>query len=144
MDTEDLLDTGPQRPAAVTAASVLLFLCALVILFINPIVAIVFGALSVLLFRGINLARITTWLFIAIGVLCLGGGQATRVASGMVEGPRSESAVPPWKWDLATVLDIATLIALIVVAILLALPSSGAFFRRPEEAWTPSTPSSTS
>jgi hypothetical protein len=138
--SEDQIGPEPsRRPVAVTAASALLFLCTVLVLFVNVFVAIVFAVLGVLVARGMNLARITTWAVVGLGVLCLGGGQITRGIMGWVDGPRTESAVPPWKWDIGTAIDIVTLLALVLVAILLALPSAHPFFRRPEDSWVPPT-----
>ena len=128
-----LLNAGLITWIGFTLASTLLFVCTALVLFINFLVAGVFAVLGVLVYRGNQIGRIVTWCVIGIGTLCLGGGQITRLTSSLVKGPRAESAVPPWKWDLGTALDIATLIVLIVVAVLLVVPASNRFFRRPQD-----------
>jgi hypothetical protein len=139
VDSEDQIGMVSKRPGVVTAASALLFLCAVMVVFINVLIAIVLVVLGVLVGMGMNVARIATWAVVGLGVLCLGGGQITRVMMGWVDGPRAESAVPPWKWDVGTALDIATLLGLVLAGILLALPSAHPHFHRPEESWVPPT-----
>lgn len=104
---------------------------------------VVLGALDL---RGKNPARIVTWVLAGIGVLCFCFASVGSVASGslMNSAPSSPNGVSPadiakqiadaepsWLQPTQTALAIVNLLALILVIILLALPASSRFFRKP-------------
>jgi hypothetical protein len=101
----------------------------------------VLGALDM---RGKNAARIVTWVLAGIGVLCFCLASVGGLASGAIlnSTPASPNGVsasdlakqikdaePSWLQPTQTALAIISLLALILVIILLALPASNAYFR---------------
>jgi hypothetical protein len=104
--------------------------------------------------RGRNGARITTWVIGGIALCCSGLGLAGTALTGSMNlgdttgGPtpaeverRLDEVLPSW-YDPATVtLTVISLLALLGAMILLALPASNAYFRKPAAAgWDPSLP----
>jgi hypothetical protein len=104
--------------------------------------------------RGRNGARITTWVLGGISLCCSGFGLAGTALSssmnfdssttGANTGPSSAEveaalnrAMPSWYEPLSTVLTVISLLAILGAVILLALPASNAFFRKPQPAWDP-------
>ncbi|GAA0564491.1 hypothetical protein GCM10010172_54940 [Paractinoplanes ferrugineus] len=102
--------------------------------------------------RGKNGARITTWVIGGIALCCFGaglGGNAVSSSlggsSGTTGGPTSdevqrrvEDALPSWYTPVSTAVSVISLLALLAVIILLALPKSNEFFRKqPATGWDP-------
>ncbi len=121
---------------------------------INVLFAAGLAVLAIFNNRGRNGARITTWVIGGISLCCGGLGLAgTALTSSMnlddtSGGPsaaeverRLDEVLPSW-FDAATVtLSVISLLALLGAMILLALPASNAFFRKPAAAgWDPSLP----
>jgi hypothetical protein len=125
------------------------------IVVINLLFAAGLAILGIFNNRGRNGARITTWVLGGISLCCSGLGLAgTALTSSMnldtsttgtnagptnaeVEAALSR-ALPSWFEPLSTVLTVISLLAILGAIILLALPASNAFFRKPQPAWDPS------
>ncbi|WP_018217899.1 hypothetical protein [Salinispora vitiensis] len=101
--------------------------------------------------RGMNPARIITWVVGGITLCCVGVGMASFAvgnmleidASGDVVSPeelnrRLEEVLPSWYEPVLT--GALGAIALLVALILLALPKSNEFFRKPQQQWEPPVP----
>ena len=101
--------------------------------------------------RGKNPARITTWVLAGIGLCCGAVGVIGSAASSSFNFGNSDSnmpdpadvqrqlsdALPSWFRPLTITLGVITLLALLAVIILLALPPANEFFRKPQPAWQP-------
>jgi hypothetical protein len=120
---------------------------------INLLIGLGFAVLSYFNSRGKNPSRIVTWVVGGISLCCLGlglGGTAmTRsMGTGSGTGPsqdevqrRINEAVPSWYTPLTTTLSVVALLAVLGAVILLALPASNEFFRKPAAAgWEPGMP----
>ncbi|MFI2708801.1 hypothetical protein ACH495_01535 [Micromonospora sp. NPDC018662] len=104
--------------------------------------------------RGKNASRITTWVVGGILFCCTGGSLLNGVSGGMMGGGntsgdlpstqevqrRLEDVLPSWFGPVSTLLGIVALLALLGALILLALPKSNEFFRKPKAAWEPPVP----
>lgn len=125
---------------------------------IGVVISVLFAAglvvLAIFNNRGRNGARITTWVIGAISLCCNGFGLAGTALTGSMNlddgsgGPsaaeverRLSEVLPSW-YDPATItLAVISLLALLGAMILLALPASNAYFRKPAAgAWDPSLP----
>jgi hypothetical protein len=112
------------------------------------------GALLVLALinnRGRNASRITTWVLGGISLCCTGAGLAGTAASssfGTSAGGESaaqsaelerqlEESLPSWWGPVTTTSSVIVLLAILVALILLALPASNEYFRKPQATWTP-------
>ena len=99
--------------------------------------------------RGKNGSRIATWIVGGILICCSGIGLVNNAAGGFIRGGpqngnmpspqdiqrRLEDALPSWYRPATTLLGVLALLALLVALILLALPKSNEFFRKPQPAW---------
>lgn len=106
--------------------------------------------------RGKNPARIVTWVLGGIFLCCTGFGLVSQLAGSALnmggdtaEGPSPaevqealSQALPSWYMPVVLGTSILTLLALLVALILLALPPSNEFFRKPEPVWQPPVPGS--
>lgn len=111
-----------------------------------------FVVLAIFNSRGKNASRIVTWVVGGIALCCTGFGIAgTALTSSM--GASGDGPDPaeiqdrindelPWSMPLSITTSVITLLALIAVLILLALPPSNEFFRKPAPAWEPPVPGS--
>jgi hypothetical protein len=104
--------------------------------------------------RGKQPARIVTWVVLGLSLCCGGYGLAGNATSGFgsntgnVEGAPSSSelqqmlkdGLPGWYQPLLVLLGVIALIAAVAAIILLALPASNQFFRKPEPVWEPPAP----
>jgi hypothetical protein len=121
------------------------------------VIAILFGVLFFILgslnLRGKQPARILTWVFGGLGVLCTGCGLGTSGLSGRLTSGTNASGVdvkaatdqinaakPSWLTPVSTTLAALILIALIAAIILLATPQSNAYFRKEQPAFDPAFP----
>ncbi|ASW57325.1 hypothetical protein CIK06_00755 [Plantactinospora sp. KBS50] len=116
--------------------------------------AVGFVVVGVLNGRGRNASRITTWVLAGIGVCCTGIGVAGSglgtsmggdtgngdVPSGAELQDRLSEVLPTWYTPLSVTLSVLALLALIAVIILLALPASNEFFRKPKPGFDPPIP----
>lgn len=114
---------------------------------IGLLLAAGFVTLGVLNGRGKNVARIITWVIGGLAVCCLGGGLALGAsgASNFGGGGNTTNApdpqdvqnavnaeLPSWSSGVTTLLGVIGLVAVLAAIILLLLPSSNAFFRKPD------------
>lgn len=122
---------------------------------ITLLLAVGLVVLAVLNNRGKNGSRITTWVVGGL-LLCCTGGSLLSGAAGSISGPvggsnadmpsqeeiqrRLDEALPSWYTPLSTLLGVVAVLALIAALVLLALPASNEFFRRPQPAWEPPVP----
>ena len=104
--------------------------------------------------RGKNASRITTWVVGGILFCCTGGSLLNGVSGGTMGGGntsgdlpsgqeiqrRLEDALPSWFAPVSTLLGVVALLALLGALILLALPKSNEFFRKPKAGWEPPVP----
>lgn len=109
--------------------------------------------LAVLNNRGKNAARIVTWVVGGIALCCTGLQFVSSVSSGSMGGRtngnvpsqeeinrRLDAVLPSWYNPLNTTLVVVGLLALLAALILLALPASNQFFRRPQHVPEPPVP----
>jgi hypothetical protein len=123
---------------------------------IGVIVAIGLVVLALLNNRGKNPARIVTWVFGGLFSCCTlatlslsAAGSALSPSSGDANLPDEaevqrmlEDRLPGWYTPVGTLLSVLALIAVLVALILLALPPSNEFFRKPQPVWQPPVPGS--
>jgi hypothetical protein len=103
--------------------------------------------LGLLVRKGKQPARIITWVIAGLGVLCLGCGLASSgLTSSIGSTPESKELqdrlaadIPAWQTAVSTTLNILSVLALVAVIILLALPASNDYFRKEQEVWVPPT-----
>jgi hypothetical protein len=126
---------------------------------IGVVVNILFAAglaiLAIFNNRGRQGARITTWVLGGVALCCSGLGLAGTAATNSLNldstgtgGPspseverRLSEALPSWYEPLSTTLSVISLLTILGAIILLALPASNAYFRKPAGAgWDPSMP----
>jgi hypothetical protein len=117
---------------------------------INLLIAIGLVVLAVLNNKGKNPARIVTWVLGGIGLCCagfglLGSGVNTSFGgSGDVDQEqleqRLEDALPSWYEPANLAVLVISILALAVALLLLALPPSNQFFRKPEQPFEPPPP----
>lgn len=122
------------------------------------IIAIGLVVLAVLNMKGKNASRIVTWVLGGIFLCCIGIGVVSGLAGGAMGAPGAptdsnapdpaevqrmlEERLPGWFFPVSTALSVISLIAILVALILLALPASNEFFRRPQPVWEPPMPGS--
>jgi hypothetical protein len=123
---------------------------------IGLLLAAAFIVLAIFNNRGKNASRIVTWVLGGISLCCGGFGVIGTLFSGSMNfgstgdgvpdaaeiQRRLEDALPGWYFPLSTTTAILSLLALIVALILLALPPSNEFFRKPAAVWEPPVPES--
>ena len=109
--------------------------------------------LSIFNNRGRRGARITTWVIGGLMFCCSGSGLAGTAITSSINldsgtGPspsevqaRLSEVLPSWYEPLSVVLTVISLLSILGAVILLALPTSNAFFRKPAAAgFDPSLP----
>jgi hypothetical protein len=123
---------------------------------IAVVMSVIFAALllvcGIFVGKGKQWARITTWVVGGLLVCCGIGGLAGNALQGMMPQPPSGSgpsqaeitqavqdATPGWITGVTTGVQLIGVLAALAVVILLALPPSHAFFRKPAPEWTPPT-----
>jgi len=125
-------------------------------IYINAALVLIIGVLYVILGvfvgKGKQWARITSWVIAGIAALCCYGGNLIgTAASGMLSGmggaqggvnqeeatKAMEALVPDWLGTLVLATNVVGLVAALAVIVLLLLPPSNPFFRKPEPQWTP-------
>jgi hypothetical protein len=131
----------PQGSSVATGVRVGLIATAIIYL----ILAVGIAVLATFNLRGSNVTRIITWVVAGLGVLCYScglvgtgvSGSLTNFSGGSVNGVdtaelarRVKAAQPSWLQPTTIVIDVIGLLAVILVIILLALPSSSAYFRK--------------
>jgi hypothetical protein len=143
----DAYTAPPPKPDQVAAGVRLVFIVIAAIYLLVAVGELILGLFTL---RGSNAARIVTWVFNGLVVLCFGclgalslGGNrnpgtitSTPNQDGVDPAKFSKAvtdAVPSWSGPTMGALLITTELALIVSIVLLALPASNAFFRRRQE-----------
>ncbi|MFC0530379.1 hypothetical protein [Phytohabitans kaempferiae] len=118
--------------------------------------AAAFVVLAIFNNRGKNASRIVTWVLGGVSLCCSGislAGSAVTSSmsfeSGQTDVPdaaeiqeRLEAALPGWYTPATIAISVISLLALLVALILLALPPSNEFFRKPAPVWEPPVPGS--
>lgn len=112
---------------------------------IYVLIAVVLVICGVFVAKGKQWARVTSWVFAGL-VLCCGLGNVISASIGSAfsgQGNQAEiqrrllDEMPGWVQPVNLVITIAWLLSAIAVIILLAMPPSHPYFRKPEAAWTP-------
>jgi hypothetical protein len=105
--------------------------------------------LGVFVAKGSQPARITTWVVAGLGVICTGctlvpgvssfGGQSDARADELSR--RMAEEIPRWSTVLDTATGLASVLAMIGIIILLAVPAANDYFRKEPtpEVWLPPT-----
>jgi hypothetical protein len=122
---------------------------------INLLIGLGFAALGYFNSRGKNPSRIVTWVIGGIAICCFGINLSGNALLGAMESAgtsdsstwqdddiqaRLDSALPSWFEPTTTALAAISLLAILAVVILLALPASNDFFRKQKASgWDPST-----
>ncbi|MEJ3743399.1 hypothetical protein WEI85_08940 [Actinomycetes bacterium KLBMP 9797] len=124
---------------------------------LSLIFAAAFVVLALFNNRGKNASRIVTWVLGGISLCCTGIGLAfTAAGNSMGMGSSSngnmpdpadvqrqlDDALPGWYTPISTIVSVLALLVMLVALILLALPPSNEFFRKPAPAWEPPVPGS--
>jgi hypothetical protein len=118
---------------------------------LNLLVAAGLVVLALLNNRGKNPARVVTWVVGGLTVCCSSIGLIGTAAFSNLSLPtepgmpsqaelqrRLEDALPGWAGPVTMVVGILALVALLGALLLLALPASNAFFRKPApQTWDP-------
>ena len=126
-----------------------------VVAYVGGVLSLVFAAafaiLGLLVGKGRNAARITTWVLAGISLCCGVFGLVGSAAGSLTQGGdsgsaidsaelarRIEAAVPSWSTPVTTTLAIVGVASSLALVILLALPASNDFFRKPADTgWEP-------
>jgi hypothetical protein len=106
------------------------------------IVVALFVLLAIFVLRGNNGMRITTWVIAGIGVLCtLCSVASSGISESMTTSSNStltdaqikalKDVSPAWERNTAVFIYVLIALALIAVIIMLAMPASNEFFRKP-------------
>jgi hypothetical protein len=114
------------------------------------LIAIGLVVLAVLNNKGKNPARIVTWVLGGIGLCCAGFGllssgiNTSFGGSGDIDQEqlqrRLEDALPSWYEPANLAILIVSILALAGALLLLALPPSNEFFRKPQQPFEPPPP----
>lgn len=115
------------------------------------LIAIGLGVLAIFNSLGKNGSRVTTWVFAGLGLCCnafsLTGSAASTLASGAADSSyqqaqieqQLETTLPSWYEAVGLLTTGVTVLGLLGAIVLLALPASNAYFRKPA-AWNPAMP----
>lgn len=106
--------------------------------------------------RGAQVARILTWVLGGIALCCTVVGFGTTLAgSALWDQSRKQdptlptwdeyqramySEVPGWYKPVTTLLGVLLVLAILLAIILLAMPASHPYFRKPQQEWEPPIP----
>jgi hypothetical protein len=121
---------------------------------IGAVVNLLFAAgltvLGLLDGRGRNVARIITWVVGGLSLCCLGLGLGSSALVSSVNGDTStggpsstevqdriSAALPSWYEGTTVTIAVVSLLAILAVIILLALPASNEFFRKQPAGFDP-------
>jgi hypothetical protein len=122
---------------------------------VGAVVQLLFAAgfvvLALLNSRGHNAARITTWVVGVLGLCCVGVSLGSGALNTMNTGSTGDapsgaeladrlSAEVGWLQPFTTATSLISLLALLAAMILLALPPSNEYFRKPQASWEPPVP----
>jgi hypothetical protein len=126
------------------------------------IFAVTLGVLGALDLAGKNWARICTWVFGGLGMVCCGCTSAVYAGLGLTNlaaqiegqsgpnasdpGPTTEEfmnavdrAIPEWYTMTLIGLGSIVVLSVLIAVILIALPAAGEYFRKPPIIWVPPT-----
>ncbi|MDQ7910325.1 DUF4064 domain-containing protein [Phytohabitans sp. ZYX-F-186] len=126
----------------------------IVVAVISLLFAAAFVVLAIFNNRGKNASRIVTWVLGGVSLCCSGvslAGSALTNSMNFDTGDsdvpdaaeiqrRLEDALPSWYTPVSITVAVLSLLALLVALILLALPPSNEFFRKPAPLWEPPVP----
>ncbi|MEV0456134.1 hypothetical protein [Catellatospora methionotrophica] len=142
-------EAGMAADLASTTASIVV-ITTYVVAGVYVLLAAFFVVLGMFVGRGKQWARITTWVFAGIGLCCVGFGLLSQSAGGSFgtsgsgagidqerAAERLTEAMPSWSTPVGLLLSVVMLLSMLAAIILLALPASNAFFRKPAPEWTP-------
>jgi len=103
------------------------------------IIAVLFVLMGVFVLRGRQGMRITAWVITGLGVLCSGIGLAGEGLAGSAAGADSSTTVdlPSWLTTTQRSLSVIDLLAFLAIIVLLALPASNPYFKKPMMAEPP-------
>jgi hypothetical protein len=146
----DYLKDDPQKDTIVASIQIVSY----VIAAIGLLFAIGWVILAVFVNRGRNAARITAWVLLGLSLCCGLGGLAGNALGSSMAGNnpggvdqaelnrRIADAQPDWYPAVGLVGGILSVLLVLAVIILLALPASNDFFRKPAAAvpWEPPVP----
>ncbi|MBB5870897.1 hypothetical protein F4553_004276 [Allocatelliglobosispora scoriae] len=116
---------------------------------ISAVIGVIYLVLAIFVGKGKNWARITAWVFGGLAICCnaLAAGSAatgsslTSTNSGGVDAEvvqeKLSEYIPTWVDPTSIGLAVVALLLALAVVVLLALPASNAYFRRPEPEWVP-------
>ncbi|GAB7041467.1 MULTISPECIES: hypothetical protein [Catenuloplanes] len=122
---------------------------------VNLLLAAGFVALAIFNNKGKNPSRVTTWVIGGLSICCTGFGLAGNAISGAMSGLATDmpsqsgmpdpeevnrqltDAIPAWVSPVTVVTSVLTLLFLLAVVVLLALPPANDFFRKPAAVWQP-------
>jgi len=128
--------TDPDHDVVMTAAKLSLGIS----IGINVLLTAVLFVLAIFNLRGRNGMRVTTWVIGGLGALCLGCATVGSVTGSAYQQNATGShaakinvndVLPRWAEATSLTLGIASLLGLAVAIILLAMPASNDFFRKP-------------
>lgn len=143
---EQLAASGAIDQATVDTMISLVQVFTFVITGIALVFAVIVAVLGIFNLRGKNGARVTTWVFAGLGLLCgmcsvasapfstdtnpamSGNTDATTQA---LNDAMSQIAIPGWYASTGIVLNVISLLLYLAIIILLLLPKSNEFFRKP-------------
>jgi MFS family permease len=144
---KDYVPEGTDRDSFLTVANISVYVgIGFAVLF-----AIAWAVLAVFDAKGNQPARIVTWVLGGIFLCCVSftliGAAAGNLLGGSAEttggidpdelNRRVEAATPGWASIVSTGSSVIQLLLVLAVVILLALPASHDFFRKPQEQWQP-------
>jgi hypothetical protein len=113
---------------------------------IDVLLAVLFAVIGALVLRGNRVGRILAWIFAGLGALCTAcltaaAGLSSQLTNSNTNGVdinalnnQINAAKPSYLTPVLTTVQVISLLALILVIILLALPASHPFFRKEPEA----------
>ncbi|HTJ39151.1 MAG TPA: hypothetical protein VL738_38490 [Dactylosporangium sp.] len=120
------------------------------------VIIVILVVLGYLVSRGNQVGRVLTWVFGGIAFCCsLAGLGSALFASALWDQARKQTPelptwseyqkivyadVPGWYMPLSTVLSIVLILSILVTIVLLALPASHPYFRKPQQEWEPPVP----
>ncbi|GAA1635275.1 hypothetical protein ACFQY4_45185 [Catellatospora bangladeshensis] len=148
-EIEDIYRQGGADPSMAESSAAIVMGAAYGGAVLTVVIAVLFVILGLFVNRGKQWARVTTWVIGGIGLCCCGFGLAGQAMTASLTGgsaggidqeeitKRLSEQMPDWTTGVSIVITVVQLLALLAVIILLALPPSNNFFRKPAPEWTP-------
>jgi hypothetical protein len=151
----DAIASDPNAQSAASAIETITTVAVIVGVVIAILFAVAWIVLGMLNARGKNPARIITWVLGGIFLCCTGFGLVGNAFSSMFTPGSANgvdqaeiqrqinAALPGWYRPVSITLSVVEILAVLVALILLALPASHPYFRRPApQSWQPPMPGS--